>query len=55
MTGHMPPLRALFRRLRPTPTEVRECRNCGTTLDGDEQMACPDCGGDEIATYRLTD
>jgi len=35
------------------PEVVRECRQCGTTVD-DSSEACPHCGPDvDIVTYEL--
>jgi rRNA maturation endonuclease Nob1 len=49
----MSTLGTLLRRVLGDEAVLRECRNCGTTVPA-EQSECPDCGGDEIATYRLT-
>lgn len=44
-------LQRLISHFRDRTTVIRECRNCGTTVD--EQEECPDCGGSEIIEYRL--
>ncbi|WP_232701343.1 hypothetical protein [Halobacterium wangiae] len=36
------------------PRTIRECRHCGTTV-GSQRDACPECGTDGIACYRLSD
>ncbi|WP_255151719.1 hypothetical protein [Halorarius halobius] len=41
----------LRRALRAEPSaDLRECRRCGTSVDG---ATCPACGSTEIASYRL--
>jgi anaerobic ribonucleoside-triphosphate reductase len=45
----------LFQRivgLNSSSTELRECRHCGCSIEGDTE-ACPECGSQEIATYEL--
>jgi predicted Zn-ribbon and HTH transcriptional regulator len=37
---------------RDRSTVLRECRDCGTTLD-DQLSECPTCGSSEIAAYEL--
>jgi len=40
------------RFLRPSGSELFECRKCGYKLEeGAEE--CPECGGEDIATYRI--
>lgn len=34
-----------------TDATLYECRNCGTTLESDEN-ACPACDSEEIAEYE---
>jgi len=46
---------SLVQRLRywlADESVVYECRNCGTTLD-EQQDTCPACGVDDIARYDL--
>lgn len=33
-------------------TVVRECRNCGRTLDGNREI-CPVCGREKVARYEI--
>ncbi len=35
------------------PEIVYECRNCGTSVSEDTE-ACPTCGADAIAMYRIS-
>lgn len=42
-----------FIRGRQSDTLVRECRQCGTTLD-EETTVCPSCGSTEIAQYQFS-
>ncbi|MEF8819161.1 MAG: hypothetical protein V5A31_07425 [Haloferacaceae archaeon] len=46
---------ALLQRLRHWVADepvVYECRHCGTTLDG-RQDVCPACGADDVVAYDL--
>jgi rubrerythrin len=45
-------LEEVKRFLRPSDESLFECRNCGYTLD-EETEECPECGGQDIASYRL--
>lgn len=36
----------------PYQSVIRECRDCGTTLEAKER-ACPACGSNDIARYDL--
>ena len=45
-------LRRLLQRFQPWSAIIHECRNCGTVVD-DPETPCPNCGSDEIATYRF--
>lgn len=44
-------LKRVFERGTPT-TELWECRDCGTGVDG-PASGCPACGSTEIACYRI--
>jgi len=46
--------RSLLDRFVDGTTVLRECRNCGTTLD-DGQETCPSCGCEAVVEYELED
>lgn len=45
-------LEGVKRFLRPSDSELFECRNCGQTLE-EEAEECPECGGEDMASYKL--
>jgi rubrerythrin len=45
-------LEEVKRFLRPSQSELFECRSCGKTLEKEAEQ-CPECGGEDIATYKI--
>ncbi|OYR77071.1 hypothetical protein DJ84_22200 [Halorubrum ezzemoulense] len=48
----MPSLVKRLRHWLATDSVVYECRNCGTTLE-DQQNTCPHCGAEDTIRYDL--
>ncbi len=53
MNPTMPALKTLISHVFGSETTLYECRNCGPTLDTDDDQ-CPECGSADVATYQLT-
>jgi rubrerythrin len=49
----MSTLRTLLRHVLDSETVLYECRSCGSKLESADR-GCPECGADEVATYRFT-
>ncbi|MCY4730542.1 hypothetical protein KY092_08215 [Natronomonas gomsonensis] len=45
-------LNEVKRFLKSDDYEIYECRRCGCTLE-EKAEECPDCGCEDIASYRL--